>query len=320
MTGPRPILSKITRPNWPTGTTGTAGDDLVLSGKNFGKTPGAVKFGSTQAQVLTWSDTRITLKVPFRPDNRKTALTFPLLGFSSTNAPIISVFDHFMNGNLAFYKPNDGTVWAFSGEKGTSANPCPADSEAYAKDGGGAFTLNGEALYFGTQKCGTMYLQYDDHTGYDYSPHPGNAAMNRGIAILSAGGGTVRIPNQGTDSVYRNPERFNAIAVVHNNGFETWYLHPRKHLKTDGSSAYAGEAIAEIGCAGLKDCNEKKGVGPYHLHFEVRRIEQVEITVTTAVGLTSNSLSFTYNTPVDPYGWRGKTGDPYNKAINDRLW
>ena len=49
-----------------------------------------------------------------------------------------------------------------------------------------------------------------------------------------------------------------------------------------------------IGCAG--DVGNSPGF--YHLHFEVQR----------------NGI------PVDPYGWERKGRDPYQRAINNKLW
>ncbi len=162
--------------------------------------------------------------------------------------------------------------------------------------------------------CGSKFLQYDGHPGYDYDRGQGKSI--RGEPILAAARGVVKIPKDGQDNIYSKPQDFKSIFVVHENGFETWYLHPRKHLKKEGETVEEGTPIAEVGCEGLKKCNEKQG---YHLHFEVRRTDVVPLILTT-VGGVSTSKSFTYSTPIDPYGWAGGGSDPYSKAANIWLW
>ncbi|MBI3798168.1 MAG: peptidoglycan DD-metalloendopeptidase family protein [Deltaproteobacteria bacterium] len=299
---------------------GAAGDIVNIMGKNFGTIPGSVHFGSTEATVKSWSNTTISVEVPLRSDNRTIALGFPIDGVSPDTAPINSVFDHFMS---IFYSSGKREtrdleeakiVTAFSGETGREENGggCDGSAPGYKKNlQGDPFTLGGMATYQGSP-CGPQFLQYDGHTGYDYN-------YGRGTPILTAAPGVIKIPQAGEDNVYSHPEKFNAVVVVHDNGFETWYLHARTLLKSDGDVVEEGGQIAEVGCTGLKKCNEKKGTGPYHLHLEVRRTEIVPLVVTTASGISSGKI-FTYSTPVDPYGWAGTDPDPYSKAINVPLW
>ena len=45
-------------------TSGEAGDQVKISGSDFGETQGTVRFGDEAADVVSWSDTSITAKVP----------------------------------------------------------------------------------------------------------------------------------------------------------------------------------------------------------------------------------------------------------------
>ncbi|MEE1306001.1 MAG: alpha-amylase family glycosyl hydrolase [Agathobacter sp.] len=55
--------SKVTIGNVDPGM-GIAGNEITITGRGFGNATGSVSFGKTQASVLNWSDSRITVKVP----------------------------------------------------------------------------------------------------------------------------------------------------------------------------------------------------------------------------------------------------------------
>lgn len=293
-----------------------AGEDIVnITGNNFGLALGTISFGGKVADVLSWKSTKIVVRVPPISTSAMTKLKFPLAG-TPASLPINSVFDHYMKGPSAFYKTTGeggGIVQAFSGELGRREfGVCTGSGRSYRKNSArDLFNLGGLAIYRGSP-CGSSYLQYDGHTGIDYN-------VGRGTKILAAGPGIVKIPGRGEDNVYSDPQKYKAIVIEHSDGFETWYLHPRSHLKSAGQAVSAGDEIAEVGCEGLKNCNEANGTGPYHLHFEVRRKETIDVAITLPTGV-SGTGAFTYSVPVDPYGWHGVGQDPYIKAPNLNLW
>ena len=172
---------------------------------------------------------------------------------------------------------------------------------------------NGTFNYIGVRKSGCsdlpfasnvvdgqFMLQYDGHSGYDYV---GNLAVE-GATILAAADGTLEIPLEDPiTSENSDPGRFNSIRILHDNGYETWYLHAEEGSEClafgigsaesgcqiddsnrpepgDQVRVDAGQPIALVGNTGLgriaeclrrdgtkiSDCTEKA----FHLHFEVR--------------------------------------------------
>ena len=113
-------------------------------------------------------------------------------------------------------------------------------------------------------------VTYDGHDAIDIGI--GNfAAMDEGVAVLAAAGGTVEVAVDGnTDRnlltlAAKNPPPSNWLRINHGNGWTTEYFHlARNSLKVKvGDRVVRGQQIADIGSSGHSN-------GP-HLHFVVKR-------------------------------------------------
>ncbi|MHB8781280.1 MAG: IPT/TIG domain-containing protein [Candidatus Geothermincolia bacterium] len=56
--GEGPVIEQVTP------GSGYAGDEILLRGSDFGDEPGSVAFQGAEAEILSWSDGRITVLVP----------------------------------------------------------------------------------------------------------------------------------------------------------------------------------------------------------------------------------------------------------------
>ena len=212
-------------------------------------------------------------------------LAFPLKDFTPYNAPIVSVFDH--SGNR--YCPND-TVIDFIGEVAAVKDlyEPPAQSNcgylySYKKNDGSNF-LSQVANYVGTRGTGPATLNYDGYPGYDYR-------VDTGTAVYASADGKVIIAHDKDDS---GSGKY--IRILHDNDYETQYLHLNEINVLVGQNVKVGDLIGYSGNTG--------GVSP-HLHFEVKKI------------LNNDTIS------VDPYGWQGNGTDPYTlltSVVNYNLW
>ena len=133
--------------------------------------------------------------------------------------------------------------------------------------------------------CG--HLVGDGHTGTDFRI-TGLKAMARGVAVRASAAGTVRAVRDGMADVdvrqagrpaVRQRECGNAVVLSHRDGWETQYCHMRKGSVAvrSGEPVAAGAQLGLVGLSGLTQFP--------HLHFEVRRGEQV---VDPFVGLTGS--------------------------------
>ena len=133
--------------------------------------------------------------------------------------------------------------------------------------------------------CGR--LVGDGHKGTDIRI-TGLQAMARGVAVRAATAGTVRAVRDGMADVdvrqagrqaVRQRECGNAVVLSHRDGWETQYCHMRKGSVAvrSGQLVAAGVQLGLVGLSGLTQYP--------HLHFEVRRGEQV---VDPFVGLTGS--------------------------------
>jgi hypothetical protein len=225
-----PMPSNIPRVTSLSRQIGSTGDTLMIRGKNFGNN-GVVYFGTEQTQIRAWTNTKIAVTVPPQSHTQTIQLTLPLANLNPETAAINSVFDHSMH---EYYKL-DRIVTAFNGAEGRKDHgaACPPRKKSYKQNPqGDPFDLGNEANYWGSpcrskhgknQPDSPRYLQYDGH-----------------------------------NNVYSNPSRYNSIVVLHPNGFETWYLHARKHHRLAGDDVTENDSIAEVGCEGQNGCNEAK--------------------------------------------------------------
>lgn len=229
---------------------------------------------------------------------------------------ISSIIDH---SSQVFYTL-DGVVLAFNGEEGRVEFGQNAPPGGYRKDCSGTqISLVDIIQYDGTAggdrgTCSggefdpdpTHYIDYDGHPGIDFK-------YSEGVGIVAAASGVFEIPivdlvNGGSP----NPkEKYNTFRVIHNNGFETWYLHaragseclpflqrtctpgdPARPPPGDSVTVIAGQRIGEVGDTGVP--------GHPHLHFEVRQSDDQQI--------------------VDPFGCAGPVRAVDPEACKGWLW
>jgi murein DD-endopeptidase MepM/ murein hydrolase activator NlpD len=138
--------------------------------------------------------------------------------------------------------------------------------------------------------CGSNYLSYDEHPGYDY-----HAAA--GTPVYAAAKGTVisticYLGNIGAGTC----ADWGALAIDHGNGYFSQYLHMGTTITVaPGQSISAGQQIGTVGGRCGPSCTFA-----VHLHFEVRHIGP-------SIGPEPYPI-------VDPYGWVGGGVDPLYSA------
>ncbi|MEY4983353.1 MAG: hypothetical protein RIR62_1619 [Pseudomonadota bacterium] len=125
----------------------------------------------------------------------------------------------------------------------------------------------------GWQDFGCGALSYDGHDGTDFAL-PTRAAMEAGVNVLAAAGGTVRGVRDGMPDIPRDDpaappldgrECGNGVAIDHGNGWETQYCH----LMQGSIAVRAGDRVetgAVLGRIGLSG----NTVFP-HVHIAVRK-------------------------------------------------
>ena len=152
--------------------------------------------------------------------------------------------------------------------------------DCYNKSNEQPFSINGS--YTGASSCGgAYYLCYDGHPGTDY------AVLNN-TPVYAAADGIAYLPSSFPG--VSNAKNFSTIEIDHQNGYRTYYLHLSSQVVSDGQTITRGQLIGYSGDIGSP--------GAYHLHFEVQK----------------NGV------PVDPYGWKGSSSDPYTPASSIDLW
>ena len=224
--------------------------------------------------------------------------SFPLRNLTPYNAAITSVFDHSMN---ASYHP-DNVVTAYTGEEGRLEF---GKSTAVDFGFGALYGLKNaddtEFLVNGNFKgagSGRRYLEYDGHSGFDFSTK--YDANQNGILEAEEAAGAVDVLAAASGKVIKaDMQDFGTIKIDHGNGCVTAYLHLSKFFVNVGETITAGKVIGKSGGTGK---NGNPTAFPFHLHFGVQRND----------------------TPVDPYGWAGQRKDPYlnfhPEAVNVHLW
>lgn len=152
--------------------------------------------------------------------------------------------------------------------------------DCYKNSSGQPFNVDNR--YKGAGSCGgTFYLCYDGHPAYDYP-------VSSGTEVRAAAGGVVITATW--DNCLGN-----YVKIDHQNGYHTLYAHLSSLSVGANQNIGMGYPIGKSGKTG--SCSSGA-----HLHFEVRK-----------------NVSGVY-VPVDPYGWKGGTTDPYTKAVNSNLW
>ncbi len=241
-------------------------------------------------------------------------LAFPLSGFDPCNPTISSVFDHSQTAQYSLQK----RVTAYTGETAAcldSTTICQASVPGSPHFGflnpaglQTSFVINGN--YTGgagnceasnlagnqtiTVPCYTI-LFYNGHPGYDY---PASCGTN----VFAAANGTVHYPK--SIPGIANAKKFHILELDLDSpkGFKVYYLHLATYPENQKKGSCEGPAIipdnTHINAGDLIGLVGKEGTNGAHLHFEVQ----------------SNSI------PLDPYGWKGSTADPYTRAINQNLW
>jgi murein DD-endopeptidase MepM/ murein hydrolase activator NlpD len=220
-------------------------------------------------------------------------LEFPLKnGWTPWTARVTSVFDHSMTrpySEVAGGLP-DGQIVAWSGEVAIGT---PVDQGAYAKLGGGLFSVGGTYYNNGTSsdENNRLLLNYDNHPGIDYA----NGNNLRGKPVTPAATGTV-LPNRcWTYNTGGTCSSWGAVGVDHGNGYITQYWHMSDVQVQSGQQVTTDTVLGHVSDVGIP--------GQPHLHFEVAK-----------------RVGSTY-VHVDPYGWAGSFDtDPYTKARNVCLW
>lgn len=119
--------------------------------------------------------------------------------------------------------------------------------------------------------CGRLSL--DGDTGTDFRL-PNYAVMEEGVAVLAAADGVVRAVRDGMEDVsvretgkeaVEGREAGNAVAIAHEDGWETQYSHLKKgSLRVkEGEAVRAGQPIGEVGLSGNTEFP--------HVEFTVRK-------------------------------------------------
>ncbi len=209
-----------------------------------------------------------------------------------TPGSVNSVVDHSMT---QVYQAEDGTVLAWTGEKGVGS---PTNLGCYPKSPAGTFSL------YSTHSGGSC-LNYDSHPAFDYKAENSTPvrAADGGVVVEF---GTQRCIPKGisTDGC----EAWGAVGIDHGNGYITQYLHLSSIVVNKGDPVSRGQII---GFSGNK-APQNVSLG-YHLHFEVLKRKN---------DLPANDVN-SYKV-VDPYGWYADNQeDPLMSATgirNSLLW
>jgi murein DD-endopeptidase MepM/ murein hydrolase activator NlpD len=244
-------------------------------------------------------------------------LSFPVANCNGTpctpfNAQIISVMDHSFtpldaNNPAPRWYLHDDKVRAYTGEEGQIQFGSNAPPTGYKKDAEGTpFIINGS--YRGTPgkdgitdvgpctlklngknkkvKCSPAksYLNYDGHSGYDYSfsklPATAIVAPASG-RLFKAATDTVNHTSSCNSTNTNGWNEWHSFYIDHGNGFTTWYLHTdhldptiEAQIGTDFSkfvTVNRGQTVAFVGDFQAKCTMTTKTAIRPHLHFEARR-------------------------------------------------
>lgn len=265
-------------------------------------------------------------------------LKFPIQDKTPESAVMNSVMDHSVevdaDGPMFYSNKRDGVVVAYTGEQGEKDcefnEDCVIDAPetpSYKLSTDGNFIVNGNYKGGGHPD----YLSYDGHSGYDYRE-------GRMTPIQAPADGVVYIPEADPITLRKDPagavSRFAVLAIDHENGYTSWFLHLGDSAMPDDSGDFRrvrcpsdaeerlirpGEEIrvhqgCQIGYVG------NKGVKPFHLHYELRKgVSRDDKTGKRLCVLPAC-------VPVDPYGWAPVPNapvqrDPYSPFPGgSRLW
>jgi len=294
-----------------------------------------------------------------RPSSRG-VLSFPLKshvpdrddGYTSSTAPVNSVFDHSMadsNGQYGPYKC-DQTVAAFTGLVASHYNPdfvfgCRAGYTVTPDPHGPPISFLPYMTYRGGIDGGSNHLYYDGHTGVDYQ-------ASYGTQVFASVTGTVYYPRYMVDVGYSAPA-FHVMEIIPdhpgkpNPDYIIYYLHLKTYKGQQqievrdrdplpGCQEYVSLPIPEgqhvqAGCLVAQSGNSAPYFTRSHLHFEVQKVVPPSAVLCQfgarayAICRDPHILAVQDCVPVDPYGWTGNlvtnsseigvadSGDPYQQ-------
>ena len=323
-TGPDPVADKVIQ----------TGDAL------FGSTVTNIEFYNdalnNSSQIAFRAELADGRQIIARADPQFEFLTFPLEGEGPWTKNVSAVLDHSVKtdkNGVPFYYKNDlnGVVQPYAGVSGIKDCGLKDFKECvqlagkfvrgYKNEDDSPFFTVGDINYTGGGGCQVngvtvaciSWLFYDGHAGYDYP-------ASLGTPIVAPADGYLFVPE--TDPVTAgggtNPKRagavvnkFFAMALKHDNGFTTWYLHVGREKGTAGfpqseqdfRTVAKGEEpvfveqgmvigmVGNKGLCGMKDINQHAcNPDRSHLHFEVR------------TGVTEFRCEAPTCQVVDPYG------------------
>jgi probable HAF family extracellular repeat protein len=252
-----------------------------------------------------------------RPVTYPMATTAPFLNFpihngdTSKTAPVAAIFDHYGRTVIGEPNPPDGVVGTVMGDVfkvlpgGSSIDI--AGVGTIIGDNNLPFAVVDPPLanlpfhYVGTQdEWGIHCLQYDAHTGYDYS-YPMDTD------VYAAAPGEIATDDDLRDfnllnTISTQMANYHGLAIKHPNGYFTLYLHlswidPKYaemtvndyNWKPKKATVDASSLIGRVGNFEI-DQNGERVPLPYHLHFGVWRIDGKQLN------------------RVDPYGYYSTDG------------
>jgi murein DD-endopeptidase MepM/ murein hydrolase activator NlpD len=124
-----------------------------------------------------------------------------------------------------------------------------------------------------TATCAKTFLNYDGHSGYDYSfEHLTNIIAPAEGTLYKASADWV---NANSNCPVQGWQQWHTFYIDHGNGFSTWYLHADKLEpnieSTIGNNYGVGVPITRGQLVGYVGNFAKCSRVGYHLHLEVRQ-------------------------------------------------
>ncbi len=148
--------------------------------------------------------------------------------------------------------------------------------------------------YLKDYMCGDLTYDHQgyNHSGTDFSlwPFPWHKMYNDEVEVVAAAPGMLYYKQDGNfdQNCEENSEPWNGVAVLHEDGSTSWYIHMKKNSVTQknvGEAIEQGEYLGIVGSSG-------SSIAP-HLHFEVHD---------------------PYGNPIDPFI------GPCNTSISESWW